>query len=151
MGGVSEGSEVGLELEPEKPSENPRPPLTRLDPAWLDAIAKSVAIFSFLTYAVGLLIINFYLWKYGTFELEPLRPEYIVTGIVWLLLTVCGFYLLVETKVFALLVYKHLRDRGSKGKIESFFIVLFSLIGLGGIVMVIVNGFALIGIQSLKN
>src|SRR5438094_5894180 len=58
--------------------------------AWLQSAAGVAAVLVGALYAVGLLIVNVDLRRYGFVNLSLARAEYAVTGALWAFLTVVG-------------------------------------------------------------
>lgn len=57
------------------------------DVTWLDATRLAVVGIGAL-YAIGLLIVNIELGRYGVISLDLARPEYVMVGTLWLFLTI---------------------------------------------------------------
>jgi hypothetical protein len=115
-------------------------------PALLDVAAKSMAILSLATYIVGLLITNFYLRQYGAFQLEPLRTEYVVTGVVWFVLSMTTLLMIVEATKMVLGKY---RDWCATRGASKWYVVFFGIPVVAAISCFIVAELGALGVRNL--
>ena len=85
-----EGSVPSI-IDPRAPD---KPPLIHLGVAQaLDLLSKGLISLSVVSILSGLVIKNYYLLRFGIAQFEPLRSEYIATGLVWLIFSGTGVVL----------------------------------------------------------
>ena len=74
--------------EPSSSGSNSSTPRKPLD---LESLSKMMALLGMLSYVVGILAVNMYFYQLGVSGFSLLKPQFILTGFVALLLSVHGF------------------------------------------------------------
>jgi len=106
-------------------------PLTRkLVPVWVLTALRFGVFSAVILYAVGLLIVNFDLWRYGIVSLDLTRPEYIMAGTAWAFMTLMT---LVSLKFFALRIREKAKRYGKKELIGLIFLPVLGFMVAAGL------------------
>lgn len=107
----------------------------------LDSAAKALVVLSLVSYSVGLLVTNFRLRKYGIVQMEALRTEYVMTGIVWLILSVLGFVVVYEIRSAMSYVASMARGRRGVALAVPLLLGLMLVAGIGSFSVMVLGTF----------
>ena len=128
------------EAKPIQPRGSDPVPLQqiRLSSSTLDAISRCTLLGSAALYGIGLLVANFNAQLYGRYSLGLVEAQYVLVGLLWLVLTLLGFAV-TRSALRWMKAHGPWRGRPRTQNVKNLLLVAGGWLGLLGVYLQIMN------------